>query len=188
METARMSFSHVGPLKPLLRDYYDLTSDHTQRLQSVKANGKFSSLHATSQTPMSCPEDLKSIVKNCKVPPPQWNEGEAFESLQAYSYTADFRIYFLPSKISFLRIQTVILIILCRTLCGNVRKAHRDVSNVWLLKLYCSLQKDFGISFVYAWHSLHGYWAGISAESPSMMQYGVKIVTPTPSPGKSLRL
>ena len=44
------------------------------------------------------------------------------------------------------------------------------------------MQDEFGVSLVYAWHSLHGYWAGVSAESPSM-PYDVRIVTPTLTPG-----
>lgn len=57
----------AGPLKPTLLSYYALTSDHVQRLQGVRANGKFSSTAATSDTPMSKPEDLKSIVADARV-------------------------------------------------------------------------------------------------------------------------
>ena len=59
----------AGPLKETLLAYYALTSDHTQRLQSVRANGKFSSITASSETPMSRSEDLTSIVQNAKVCP-----------------------------------------------------------------------------------------------------------------------
>ena len=57
----------AGPLKPALLSYYALTSDHIQRLQGVQANGKFSSTAATSDTPMSKKEDLKSIVTDARV-------------------------------------------------------------------------------------------------------------------------
>jgi hypothetical protein len=57
----------AGPLKPALLSYFALTSDHTQRLQGVRANGKFSSLVATPETPMARPDDLRSIVQNAKV-------------------------------------------------------------------------------------------------------------------------
>lgn len=57
----------TGRLKTFLLDYYSLTSDHTQRLQGVKANGKFSGVDATQDTPMSQQEDLKSIVADAKV-------------------------------------------------------------------------------------------------------------------------
>lgn len=60
----------AGPLKSHLLNYYALTSDHTRRLQGVKANGKFSSTAATSDTPIASKEDLQSIVKNAKVTPP----------------------------------------------------------------------------------------------------------------------
>lgn len=58
---------HAGPLKSALLSYFALTSDHTQRLQGVRANGKFSSLEATPETPMARPDDLHSIVRNAKV-------------------------------------------------------------------------------------------------------------------------
>ncbi len=45
-----------------------MTGDHTQRLQGVRANGKFSSLEANPETPMSRPDNLGSIVRNAKVP------------------------------------------------------------------------------------------------------------------------
>lgn len=55
-----------GPLRETLLNYYALTSDHTQRLQGVRANGKFSSTAATPDTPMNRPDDLRSIVQNAK--------------------------------------------------------------------------------------------------------------------------
>lgn len=57
----------AGPLRSFLINYYALTSDHTQRLLSVRANGKFSDPKATSETPLSRREDLKHVVSELRV-------------------------------------------------------------------------------------------------------------------------
>ncbi len=45
------------------------------------------------------------------------------------------------------------------------------------------LQEEFGVKFVYAWHSLHGYWAGVAIGSSPAMPYGAQLVMPQPTPG-----
>ena len=76
----------AGPLKSALLSYFALTSDHTQRLQSVRANGKFSSLQATPETPMSRTEDLASIVRNAKVCSPLTHDLHAFSHWKGVSH------------------------------------------------------------------------------------------------------
>ena len=48
------------------------------------------------------------------------------------------------------------------------------------------LQEEFGVKFVYAWHSLHGYWAGVAVGSNPAMPYGAQLVMPQPTPGRLL--
>ena len=45
------------------------------------------------------------------------------------------------------------------------------------------MQDRFGVKFVYAWHSLAGYWAGIATGAPSAMPYNAKLIMPRPTPG-----
>lgn len=47
------------------------------------------------------------------------------------------------------------------------------------------MQDKFGVKFVYAWHSLHGYWAGIATGNSSAMPYNAQLVMPKPTPGES---
>lgn len=45
------------------------------------------------------------------------------------------------------------------------------------------MQDRFGVKFVYAWHSLAGYWAGIATGAPNEMPYNAKLIMPRPTPG-----
>ena len=45
------------------------------------------------------------------------------------------------------------------------------------------MQSRFGLEHVFAWHSLYGYWAGVSTESPDTATYGTQLVWPQPSNG-----
>lgn len=48
------------------------------------------------------------------------------------------------------------------------------------------LQEEFGVKYVYAWHSLHGYWAGVAVGKSKDMPYDAQLVMPAPTPGDSL--
>jgi len=44
------------------------------------------------------------------------------------------------------------------------------------------VQEEFGVKFVYAWHSLHGYWAGVATDKG--LPYNAQLVMPKPTPGQ----
>ena len=44
------------------------------------------------------------------------------------------------------------------------------------------VQEEFGVKFVYAWHSLHGYWAGVA--TGKVLPYNAQLVMPKPTPGQ----
>ena len=45
------------------------------------------------------------------------------------------------------------------------------------------VQEQFAVSYVFCWHSLYGYWAGVSPDTPDLAHLSPKIVMPRPSPG-----
>ena len=48
-----------------------------------------------------------------------------------------------------------------------------------------SLQKSFGIEYIYAWHGLSAYWSGVApaSEAPGMAKYNSRILYAQPTPG-----
>ncbi len=41
----------------------------------------------------------------------------------------------------------------------------------------------FGLKYVYCWHGLPAYWAGISPDAPEMAPYGANVMYAQPTPG-----
>ncbi len=40
------------------------------------------------------------------------------------------------------------------------------------------------MQFVFCWHSLYGYWAGVSPDTPELAPLAPRIIMPQPSPGR----
>ena len=45
------------------------------------------------------------------------------------------------------------------------------------------VQEQFSVSYIFCWHSLYGYWAGVSPDTPELAHLSPMIVMPRPSPG-----
>ena len=39
------------------------------------------------------------------------------------------------------------------------------------------------MNYIFCWHSLYGYWAGVSPDTPELAHLSPQIVMPRPSPG-----
>lgn len=50
-----------------------------------------------------------------------------------------------------------------------------------LRKVIASLKQQFGLQFVYCWHSISGYWAGVMPNEPGMGKVNSSIVFATPN-------
>eukprot|EP00798_Chlamydomonas_sp_ICE-L_P012937 gene12937-5975_t len=46
-----------------------------------------------------------------------------------------------------------------------------------------ALKKRYGLKYVYCWHGLPGYWAGLSPSSPEMEKYGAAVMYAKPTAG-----
>ncbi|KAL3748129.1 hypothetical protein ACJRO7_009370 [Eucalyptus globulus] len=52
------------------------------------------------------------------------------------------------------------------------------------LQEFCkSIKEKYGVKYVYAWHTVLGYWGGVSPTSEGMKKYTAKIIYPVQSPG-----
>ncbi|GAB4819326.1 hypothetical protein N2152v2_006372 [Parachlorella kessleri] len=101
----------TGPLKGSILRFYATTTDHTRRLQSVKANTKFSHPDAGPEHPLhsSHGEDgLKLVVRE--------------------------------------------------------------------------LKEQYGVRYIYCWHALMGFWAGVAPDSQHTAKYQPRLVYPKPTP------
>ncbi len=54
---------------------------------------------------------------------------------------------------------------------------------VCLLKECVRYQEEFAMQHIFCWHSLYGYWAGVSPDTPELAHLSPRVVMPRPSPG-----